>query len=107
MGIVFGLSRPVVGDDDVHGHEQTVTALLRFPNRTAWGRGEGANQYLVLIGTIREPDGIPEVMMQPLSKVAVKKYAASNVFHACLGCVSSVGGFLFSVSRLLLRPLSY
>ena len=87
MGIIFRLSRPVVRDDDVHGHEQTITALLRFLNRTAWGRGEGANQHLVLVGAVGKPDRIPEVVVQPLSKVAVKKYAAGDVFHVCLGCL--------------------
>ena len=96
MGIVFGLSRPVVGDDDVHGHEQTIPALLRFLDRTAWGRGEGANQHLVLVRTVRKPDGIPEVVVQPLGKVAVKQYAAGDVFHVCLGCYSCVLGCPFA-----------
>ena len=87
MGIIFRLSRPVVRDDDVHGHEQTVAALLRFLNRTAWGRGEGANQHLVLVGAVGKPDRIPEVVVQPLSKVAVDKYAAGDVFHALVGCL--------------------
>lgn len=94
MGIIFRLSRPVVWDDDVHGHKQTVTALLRFLNRTSWGRGEGANQHLVLVRTIRESYRITEVMMQPLSKVAVKKYAAGDVFHVLVGCVYVLVGFI-------------
>lgn len=89
MGIIFRLSRPVVRDDDVHWHEQTITALLRLLNRSAWGRGEGTNQHLVLIGTIRESYRITEVMVEPLSKVAVKQYAAGDVFHVWVGSVSA------------------
>ena len=105
MGIIFGLSRPVVGDDDIDGHEQTIAALLRFLNRTAWGRGEGTNQHLVLVRTIRESYRITEVMMKPLSKVAVKKYAAGDVFHAWVGCVyvlvSCLSAFLGFLSEFL------
>lgn len=107
VGIVFGLSRPVVRDDDVHGHEQTVAALLRLLNRTAWGRGEGSNQYLVFIGTVRKPDRVAEVMVQPLRKVAVKKYAASNVFHVWVGCVYVFVGSVSACLFVSFRPLSY
>lgn len=103
MGIVFRAARPVVGDDDVHGHEQTIPALIRFPNRTAWGRGEGANQHLVFVRTIRKPDGIPEVMMEPLGKVAVKKYAAGDVFHVGLGFLSVL---VSSLSCVCLFPFA-
>ena len=94
MGIVFRSPRPVVGDDDIDGHEQTVAALLRFLNRTAWGRGEGSNQHLVLVRPIRESYRITEVVVQPLSKVAVKKYAAGDVFHAWVGFLSALVGCL-------------
>ena len=100
MGIVFRLSRPVVRNDDVHGHEQTISALLRLLDRTSWGRGEGANQHLVLIGTIGKPDRIPEVMVQPLGKVAVNKYAAGDVFHAIVSCLFVFVSFLSRVSLL-------
>lgn len=92
VGIVFGLSRPVVWNDDVHGHEQTVAALLRFLNRASWGRGEGANQHLVLVRPIRESYRITEVMVQPLSKVAVNKYSAGDVFHVWVGFLSVLVG---------------
>ena len=99
MGIVFRLSRPVVGDDDVHGHKQTIPAFLRLLDRAAWGRGEGTNQHLVLIGTIGKPDRITKVMVQPLGKVAVDKYSASDVFHVLVGFVSC--------SSVVFRPLNY
>ena len=107
MRIVCLLSRPVVGNDDVHGHEQTIPAFLRFLYRAAWGRGEGANQHLVLIGTIRKPDRIPEVMVQPLGKVAVDKYSASDVFHALVVCLSGVGQLFLSCFAVVFRPLNY
>ena len=99
VGIVFGLPRPIVGDDDVHGHEQTIPTLLRLLDRAAWGRGEGTNQHLVLIGTVGKSDGIPEVMVQPLGKVSVKKYSASDVFH--------VFRLFFLRWSVVFRPLNY
>lgn len=103
VGIVFGLPRPVVGDDDVHGHKQTIPAFLRFLDRAAWGRGEGSNQHLVLVRPIRKSYRITEVMVQPLSKVAVKKYAAGDVFHVFLGFLSRVGQLFFLCWSVVLQ----